>query len=252
MDTTAGGRDTADDVLLEAREVGVRFGGVDALIDVTLTLQPGEILGLIGPNGAGKTTLVNVLTAYQRPTSGTVSIGGRTTTGLSPDKVARLGIARTFQSLRLFGRLSVFENVEVASVAAGMRRRSARRRAWDLLDLVGLAARAGLEANSLPHGDEQKLSIARALAGRPRFLLLDEPSAGLNDQEGDDLIAIVRMARDETSCGVLVIEHDMRFVMELSERVQVLNHGRTLAVGTPNEVQRDSAVIDAYLGSRES
>lgn len=233
---------------LVARGVHVRFEGVQALDDVELLLRRGEILGLIGPNGAGKTTLVNVLSGFQRPLPGTVMLGRERIDRWPPAKIAFSGLARTFQGVRSFTDLSVFENVEVAAVGVRARRAVARELAWGLLERLHLAEQATRRASSLAHGDERRLGIARALATRPRFLLLDEPGSGLNEPETDELVTILADIRTHFFLGLLVIEHDMRFVMSLCERIHVLDHGKTIAIGTPTEVQTNPAVRDAYLG----
>jgi ABC-type branched-subunit amino acid transport system ATPase component len=240
-------RDGAD--LLEVADIKVHFEGVKAVDGVDLQLPRGEILGLIGPNGAGKTTLVNVVTGFQRPTAGSMRLGGVAVDGWPPHRLARSGLARTFQNIRLFGDLTVLENIEVGAVGMGLSRRHARVRAMEVLQGVALEHRAGTRASSLPMGEERRLELARALATQPTFLLLDEPAAGLNETEGDQLVAMIRDVRDRLGCGVLVIEHDMRVIMRLCERIQVLNYGKTISVGTPDEVRRDQAVIDAYLGT---
>jgi branched-chain amino acid transport system ATP-binding protein len=240
-----------DRTTLTAREVTVEFDGLTALADVDLSLEQGEILGLIGPNGAGKTTMVNVLSGFQRPTNGEVAVAGEAMTGARPDRVARKGVARTFQSVRVFPALTVRENVEAAAVASGSNRRDARGACDDLLERMGLADQATKSADALPHGDERRLGIARALATRPRFLLLDEPAAGLNEAESDELVMRIRAIRDDFGCGVLLIEHDVRLMMDVSERIQVLDYGKTIAVGTPQEVRHDPRVIAAYLGAPE-
>jgi branched-chain amino acid transport system ATP-binding protein len=234
---------------LEAREVRVHFEGVKALDGIDLVLERGELLGVIGPNGAGKTTLVNTLTGFQRPTSGQVLVGDTDVTGRRPEHLSKLGVGRTFQGLRMFRRLTVFENVEAAAVGAGLRRRAARERAAELLDRAGLSDRARQYPGSLPLGIERMLGIVRALATEPRFLLLDEPAAGMDESETDELLERIAAIRTDFSCGVLVIEHDMRLIMRLCERIQVLNYGQTLAVGTPEVVRTDPAVIAAYLGT---
>jgi ABC-type branched-subunit amino acid transport system ATPase component len=234
---------------LTAEGVDVSFAGVRALAGVDLDLREGEILGLIGPNGAGKTTLVNVLTGYQRPSSGRVDLAGRDVTRWAPERRAKHGLARTFQAVRLFGRLTAAENVEVAAVATGTRSQSARARARDILATMGLSHRADAPASSLPLGEERLLGIARALATAPRWLLLDEPAAGLNEEEGDRLFESLLAVRQREGCGLLVIEHDMRLIMRLCERIQVLESGRTISVGTPEETRTDERVLQAYLGS---
>jgi branched-chain amino acid transport system ATP-binding protein len=239
----------ADDMTLEASGIRVQFEGVKAVDGVDLRLAAGEILGLIGPNGAGKTTLVNVLSGFQEPTEGTVTMGDRPVTGWSPQRLARHGLVRTFQAVRLFGGLSVLENVQAGGVAGGLSLRQARRRGLELLAQFGLAQRAELDAASLPLGEERLLGVARAMASAPRILLLDEPAAGLNETEGDELLAVLTTIRDEHGCALLVIEHDMRFMMQLSERIQVLDAGRTISIGTPEHVRSDPAVLTAYLGA---
>jgi branched-chain amino acid transport system ATP-binding protein len=234
---------------LTAKGVDVSFAGVHALAGVHLDLREGEILGLIGPNGAGKTTLVNVLTGYQRLSSGRVDLAGRDVTRWAPERRAKHGLARTFQAVRLFGRLTGAENVEVAAVATGTRSRSARARARDILATMGLSHRADAPASSLPLGEERLLGIARALATAPRWLLLDEPAAGLNEEEGDRLFESLLAVRQREGCGLLVIEHDMRLIMRLCERIQVLESGRTISVGTPEETRADERVLKAYLGT---
>jgi len=236
--------------LLEAHGLKVHFGGVRAVDGVDLVLRKGEILGLIGPNGAGKTTLVNALSGFQKPTAGTVALRGDDVTGWPPPRLARHGLTRTFQSVRLFPDLTVLENVEVAGVGVGMRRAAARRWAHELLARLGLDHLAERWADGLPHGLERRLGIVRALAAKPRFLLLDEPAAGLNEQESDELVASLTLIRDDFSCALVVIEHDMRLIMRLCERIQVLDYGKTISIGTPAEVRRDPAVLTAYLGRR--
>jgi branched-chain amino acid transport system ATP-binding protein len=244
---------TANGERLEAKDVRVHFDGVKAIDEVDLVVNRGELFGLIGPNGAGKTTLVNVLSGFQQPTSGRIFLSGNDVTKLPPHKRSARGLVRTFQGVRLFHRLTVFENVEVGALGAGAGRREARTLAQDLLERVQLADKADDLATSLAHGQERRLGIARALAMRPRFLLLDEPAAGLNEAESDELLRSLVGFRDEFSLGVLIIEHDMRMIMRLCERIQVLDHGKTIAIGTPAEVRANQAVIEAYLGvGRES
>jgi ABC-type branched-subunit amino acid transport system ATPase component len=236
--------------LLEAHGLKVHFGGVHAIDGVDLVLEKGEILGLIGPNGAGKTTLVNALSGFQKPTAGKVLVNGRDVTGSSPHKLARRGLARTFQSVRLFPGLTVLENVELGGVGVGMRRPAARKWARELLERMHLDDKAELYGAGLPHGLERRLGIVRALAAKPTFLMLDEPAAGLNEQESDELVGALTLIRDDFSCALVVIEHDMRLIMRLCERIQVLDHGKTISIGTPAQVRNDPAVLTAYLGRR--
>ncbi len=236
--------------LLEARQLKVHFGGVRAVDGVDLALRKGEILGLIGPNGAGKTTLVNALSGFQKPTAGSVVMNGNEVTGWSPHRLARLGLTRTFQSVRLFPDLTVLENVELGGVAVGMWRPAARRWAQDLLERLQLGDKAHLYGKGLPHGLERRLGIVRALAAKPSFLLLDEPAAGLNEQESDELVGSLTLVRDDFACALMVIEHDMRVIMRLCERIQVLDYGKTISIGSPAEVRSDPAVLTAYLGRR--
>jgi ABC-type branched-subunit amino acid transport system ATPase component len=236
---------------LETRSVRVHFEGVKAVDDVDLVLDRGEILGLIGPNGAGKTTLVNVLSGFQPVLAGTVWLSGVNVTGWAPHRLARSGLARTFQNLRLFNNLTVLENVEVGAVANGFSRKEARRQASELLELLRLSDKTTERASALPQGEERRVGIARALATRPAFILLDEPAAGLNEAETRELMTMIAAFRDRLSCGVLVIEHDMRVIMGLSERIQVLDYGKTISVGDPTDVRKDPAVIKSYLGTRK-
>jgi branched-chain amino acid transport system ATP-binding protein len=240
---------TTSEAHLEVRGLSVHFEGVKAVDGIDLDLRQGEILGLIGPNGAGKTTLVNALTGFQRPTAGTVRLAGEDITRLPAEKRTRRGLVRTFQAVRLFSGLTVQENVAVVAAATGMNGREAQRLAATLLEDAGLGDLAELRARGIPAGMERRLGIVRALAARPRFLLLDEPAAGLNEQESDDLVTSLAAVRDRFGCGLLVIEHDMRVIMRLCERIQVIDYGKTISIGTPAEVQSDPAVITAYLGT---
>ncbi len=215
---------------------------------MTLELRRHEVVGLIGPNGAGKTTLVNVLTGFDFPSSGTVELEGHDVTAWSPHRRGRVGLARTFQHSRSFGGLSVRENVEAAALGSGAWPREARRRADSLLELLGLRGGEGRPASSLAHGDERKLGVARALAIRPRFLLLDEPAAGLPEAEVPEFAKVVGSVRDEHEAGVLLIDHNMALVMDVCDRIQVLDQGRTLAEGTPAEIRGNLDVAAAYLG----
>lgn len=236
---------------LAAEGIEVHFGGLTVIANVSLALGKGEILGLIGPNGAGKTTFVNVLSGFQRPNAGKVRLGEEDVTAWEPARRARAGLVRTFQAVRLFHGLTVLENVEVAALAQGLPRPEARRRAMGTLEFLELAPHAASVAASLPYGLERRVGIARALVMSPDFVLLDEPAAGLNEVEGDELLASIRAIRDERDCGILLIEHNMRIVFGLCDRVHVLRSGTTIADGTPEEVRGQREVRDAYLGEEE-
>jgi branched-chain amino acid transport system ATP-binding protein len=231
-----------------ASSVSRFFEGVQALQDVTLELTRHEVVGLIGPNGAGKTTLVNVMTGFDFPTQGSVEFAGREITGWSSHKRARAGLTRTFQHSRSFASLSVRENVEVAALGVGAGPREARRRADGLLDLLGLSSKADVRATALAHGDERRLGVARVLATEPSFVLMDEPAAGLPEAEVPEFAEVVRSVRDDHDAGVLLIEHNMALVMGVCDRIHVLDQGRTLAAGTPDEIRSNLDVAAAYLG----
>jgi branched-chain amino acid transport system ATP-binding protein len=235
---------------LRASAVSRSFEGIHALREVTLELRRGEVVGLIGPNGAGKSTLVNVLTGFDRPTSGTVELEGRDVTRWSPGRRGRHGLARTFQHSHAFRALTVRENVEVAALGVGTAPREARRRAQRLLELLGLGAQPGRPAATLAQGDERRLGVARALATEPRFVLLDEPGAGLPEAEVPELAAAVASVRGEHGAGVLLIDHNMALIMDICDRIHVLDQGRTLAQGTPDEIRGNIDVAAAYLGER--
>ena len=224
------------------------FTGVRALDSVSLELHRHEVVGLIGPNGAGKSTLVNVLTGFDIPSSGSVELGDRDVTGWSPHRRGRAGIARTFQHSRSFRGLTVRENVEIAALGVGARPGAAKRRADELLELLALEAYADVPAGTLAHGDERRLGVARALATEPEFVLLDEPAAGLPEAEVPEFAAVVRAVCDEHDAGVLLIDHNMALVMEVCDRIHVLDQGRTLAEGTPAEIRANLDVTSAYLG----
>ncbi len=234
---------------LSAEGISLAFAGLRVLKDVDLTLVPGEVLGLIGPNGAGKTTLVNVLSGYQRPDAGTVSLDGTVVTAASPARLARRGLGRTFQAALPFPQLSGLENVAVGAMGMGASRRRAVATATDVLTRLDLLELAAVPAGLIPPGSQRLLGVARALAIQPRYLLLDEPAAGLSEAEGEQLAEILRNVLADFGCGILLIEHDMSIVMKLCPRVQVLDDGTTLLVGSPQEVQADPAVIESYLGS---
>lgn len=231
-------------ITLSTRQISMRFGGLTALEDVSLILRQGDTLGLLGPNGAGKTTLVNVLTGFAQPSSGEVLLDGAAVTGLRPDQLALRGVVRTFQSVRLFKRLSVLQNVLIPSLT----RKGGRVAAEQALEFVGISAIAHKQAASLPYTQERLVGIARALAMEPRFLLLDEPAAGMNDAEGMQLVELIRRIPEAYSCGLLLIEHNMPVVMAVCGKLHVLRQGRTLASGACDEVRRNQDFIDSYLG----
>ena len=234
---------------LRAEGISLSFAGLHVLREIDLALEPGEALGLIGPNGAGKTTLVNVLSGFQAPDSGVVSLDGVDVTGRSPTRLARAGLGRTFQAALPFPDLSGLESVAVGAMGMGVGRRRAVEIAADVLGRLNLLERAASSAGALPPGSQRLLGIARALAIGPRYLLLDEPAAGLNEAECEELVAILRDVLADFGCGILLIEHDMSIVMPLCSRVQVLDDGATLRIGTPEEIQADPAVVESYLGS---
>ncbi len=215
---------------------------------VSLSVHRHEVVGLIGPNGAGKSTLVNLLTGFDFPTAGSVELNGRMITSWSAHRRGRHGLARTFQHSHAFRQLTVRENVEVAALGVGASTRAARGRAREILGLLGLMRFADAPAGSLPHGDERRLGVARALATEPVFVLMDEPAAGLPEAEVPDFAAVVRSVRDDHDAGVLLIDHNMALIMDVCDRIQVLDQGQTLAEGTPDEVRANLDVAAAYLG----
>jgi branched-chain amino acid transport system permease protein len=235
--------------ILRAEGVSLAFSGLHVLRGVELALPPGEALGLIGPNGAGKTTLVNVLSGFQAPDSGRVFLDATEVTSWSPPRLARAGLGRTFQAALPFAGLTVVESVAVGAMGVGVGRRRAVDVAADVLGRLGLSEQAQSPAGLQPPGNQRLLGIARALATKPRYLLLDEPAAGLNDEECRELVAILRGVIQDFGCAILLIEHDMNVVMDLCSQVQVLDDGETVALGTPEEVQADPAVVEAYLGT---
>ncbi|HUP60579.1 MAG TPA: ABC transporter ATP-binding protein [Thermoanaerobaculia bacterium] len=249
--------------LLEAKNVTIRFGGLTAVSNFNLAIQPHELVGLIGPNGAGKTTIFNMLTGVYKPTEGEITIGGVRTTELKPYQITSLGVARTFQNIRLFKDLTVLDNVKIgghihykySGTSAVLHTNrfhaaeaEAEEQAMRLLDIFGLRTRAHNDARNLPYGDQRRLEIARALAARPRLLLLDEPAAGLNDSETRALMETIHDIRDRFDIAVLLIEHNMELVMGICERIIVLNFGKTIAEGPPEAIRSNRDVIEAYLG----
>jgi len=284
----------ADAPLLKAEGVSITFGGLKALTDFNLAIRKGDLQGLIGPNGAGKTTAFNVLTGVYKPTQGEVRVGGQKVNTLKPHQINHLGLARTFQNIRLFRALTALDNVKVAcraeafsdaaahgvaaaalvrggvltAIAANCRtlvlagwwksllltprfqaeERRITEQAEHLLEVMGLLHRRDEEARNLPYGEQRRLEIARALGTQPNVLLLDEPAAGMNTREKADLMVLIRKLRDDFSLGILVIEHDMKLVMGICEKITVLDHGETIARGAPEQVRSDRKVIEAYLG----
>jgi branched-chain amino acid transport system ATP-binding protein len=235
---------------LAVSDVAVHFEGLAAIEGVTFALRREDILGLIGPNGAGKTTLVNVVSGFQRTVRGKVVLDGRDITNWPPHHRSKHGLVRTFQAVRLFRGMTVIENLAVSAVGAGLGKREAERRAYRILEWMQFGHRAFDQADALPYGDERRIGIGRALAMAPRYVLLDEPAAGLGDVECDELMQLIAGIPKDFGCGVLLIEHNMRLIMGVCHRIHVLDSGKTIAEGSPSEIRSNPAVVRAYLGSR--
>ena len=253
----------SNDPLLRVEHLTLRFGGVTALTDVSFTVQPGELFAVIGPNGAGKTSIFNCLNGVYRPQEGTIALGSTTITGKSPVAIASLGIARTFQNLALFSNLTVLDNLMLGrhhvmrtGLLAGAlwwgpakrEELAERRRCEDIIELLELEPYRFQHVAMLPYGVRKRVEVARALAMEPKLLLLDEPAAGMNLEETEDMARYIREINEELQVAILLVEHDMHFVMDLAHRVMAMDFGRVLAVGTPDEVRVNPAVVDAYLG----
>ncbi len=259
-------RDLGKTPILECRRIGIDFGGLSAVDEFTIAIGRTEICGIIGPNGAGKTTIFNLLTNVYRPTRGSILVNGVDTLGMTTDEVNRRGVARTFQNIRLFKDLTVEENVLIGlhnsmnySVASSMLRlpkywrqeKEARERVRELLHIFHMENMTAQQAGSLPYGAQRRLEIVRSLATNPGILLLDEPAAGMNPSETAELMETIRKIRDEFHIAIMLIEHDMKLVMGICEGIAVLNYGRIIAKGTPDEIRNNPVVIEAYLGKED-
>ena len=253
--------------LLEVSNLGIAFGGLQAVAQLDLSIEKGHLYGLIGPNGAGKTTVFNMLTGVYKPTEGNIILDGKDITGQNPELISKSGIARTFQNIRLFNDMTVLDNVKVGlhnqiryNMWTGILRLPAykekehemNREAMKLLKIFDLDKEADYKASQLPYGKQRKLEIARALATNPKLLLLDEPAAGMNPNETEELMHTIHSVRDQFGVAILLIEHDMSLVMRVCERIQVINFGQTIAVGLPSEIASNQEVIEAYLGEEEA
>ncbi len=259
-------QDLGKQPVLDVRNLGIDFGGLTAVDGFSMTIGPTEISGLIGPNGAGKTTIFNLLTSVYQPTRGSILVKGVDTKGMTTAKVNRLGVARTFQNIRLFNDMTVLDNVKVGmhnSIKCGFlssllrlppyykAEKAANKKAMELLDFMGLADVADAKAGSLPYGVQRRLEIVRALATDPSIILLDEPAAGMNPSETEELMHQIRRIRDTFQIAIFLIEHDMNLVMNVCEGIVVVNYGRIIAKGTPEQIKNDPAVIEAYLGRKD-
>ncbi|KEJ03418.1 ABC transporter [Clostridium botulinum A2B7 92] len=237
--------------ILEVKDLNINFGGITAIDNLNFSVNEGEILGVIGPNGAGKTTLYNAITGIYRPSKGDIFLNNKKITGTKPYKISRLGIARTFQNIRLFNSLTVLENILVGRVSELkklVKLNPYMEETFDILKVVGLEKVINNMASDLPYGQQRKVEIARALAISPKVLLLDEPAAGMNNYEKRDLKNLINILREDFNITVLIIEHDMGVIMELCDRILVLDHGKGIAEGSPEEISNDDNVIKAYMG----